>query len=81
MGQLVEARQELTRALFLEPTLVVGYYLLKLVRERAKDAESARRCYRNAMAHRKDPPHDLARERARRLGAQQSEMHSSGHRE
>ncbi len=59
VGELIEARQELTRALFLEPTLVVGYYLLGLVHERAKDGESARRCYRNAMAHRKDPPHDL----------------------
>lgn len=59
VGQLEEARQELTRALFLEPTLVVGHYLLGLVHERSKDAESARRCYRNAMAQRKAPPHDL----------------------
>jgi len=59
VGELKEARQELTRALFLEPTLVVGHYLLGLVHERDKDSESARRCYRNAMAQRKSPPHDL----------------------
>lgn len=59
VGQLQEARLELTRALFLEPTLVVGHYLLGLVHERNSDNEHARRCYRNAMAHRKSPPHDL----------------------
>ncbi len=59
VGELAEARIELTRALFLEPTLVVGHYLLGLVHERDKDAESARRCYRNCMAQRKSPPHDL----------------------
>lgn len=56
---LEEARTELTRALFLEPTLVIGHYLLGQVHERRGDAEAARRAYRNAVAQRRAPAHDL----------------------
>ena len=45
-----EARAELTRALFLEPELAVGHYLLGQVLESKRDAEGARRSYRNALA-------------------------------
>ncbi|MBE2248264.1 MAG: tetratricopeptide repeat protein [Myxococcus sp.] len=53
------ARQEFTRALFLEPTLALGHYLLAQVHERRGDAEAARRSYRNAINLRKGPPHAL----------------------
>lgn len=57
--QLDDARTELTRALFLEPRLTLGHYLLGQVYERRHDAEAARRAYRNAIAHRKAPEHEL----------------------
>lgn len=57
--QLEEAKTELTRALFLEPALTLGHYLLGQVHERRKDHEGARRAYRNAVKHRKAPGHDL----------------------
>jgi chemotaxis protein methyltransferase CheR len=59
VGLLDEARLELTRALFLEPTLVLGHYLLGQVSERRGDPVAARRAYRNAMAQRRAPPHEL----------------------
>jgi chemotaxis protein methyltransferase CheR len=58
-SHLEEARTELTRALFLEPTLAIGHYLLGQVNERRNDAEGARRAYRNAVLQRKAPGHDL----------------------
>jgi chemotaxis protein methyltransferase CheR len=54
-----EAKTELTRALFLEPNLAIGHYLLGQVNERRGDAEGARRSYRNAIGLRKGTPHDL----------------------
>ncbi len=59
VGQLDEAKLELTRALFLEPTLAVGHYLLGQVNERKKDPEAALRSYRNAIGQRKQPRHEL----------------------
>jgi len=58
-NQLDEAKTELTRALFLEPTLAVGHYLLGQVNERRHDAEAARRAYRNAILQRKASTHEL----------------------
>ena len=58
-GQLDDAKQELTRALFLEPTLAVGHYLLGQVNERRGDTEGALRAYRNAITQRKQPRHEL----------------------
>jgi chemotaxis protein methyltransferase CheR len=58
-GQLDDAKQELTRALFLEPTLAVGHYLLGQVNERRGDNEGALRAYRNAISQRKQPRHEL----------------------
>ncbi|MDP1824578.1 MAG: CheR family methyltransferase [Archangium sp.] len=58
-GQLDDAKQELTRALFLEPTLAVGHYLLGQVNERRGDVEGALRAYRNAISQRKQPRHEL----------------------
>jgi chemotaxis protein methyltransferase CheR len=49
-GQLDEARTELTRALFLEPTLAIAHYLLAQVLERGGDRVGARRSYRNAIS-------------------------------
>jgi chemotaxis protein methyltransferase CheR len=49
-GALPDARAELGKALFLEPTLALGYFLLAQVEERAGEKESARRAYRNAVA-------------------------------
>lgn len=57
--QLDEARTELTRALFLEPTLAIGHYLLGQVHERRDEPEAARRAYRNAVQQRRAPHHDL----------------------
>jgi chemotaxis protein methyltransferase CheR len=59
VGALEEAQTELTRALFLEPTLGIGHYLLGQVQERRKDPESAMRAYRNAINQRKHSGHDL----------------------
>ena len=58
-GQLDDARQELTRALFLEPTLAVGHYLLGQVNELKGDKDGALRAYRNAISQRKQPKHEL----------------------
>jgi len=49
-GELPRARGELSKALFLEPTLAVGYFLLAQVEEKAGEREDARRAYRNALA-------------------------------
>ncbi|WP_224241347.1 CheR family methyltransferase [Hyalangium gracile] len=59
-GQLAEARSELSKALFLEPTLAIGHYLLAQVQERTKDREGARRSYRNAIAQLRFPQRPLA---------------------
>lgn len=58
-GAFEEAKNELTRALFLEPTLAVGHYLLGQVQERRGDPEAARRAYRNAVGQRKATQHEL----------------------
>lgn len=44
-----EARSELTKVLFLEPTLALGHYLLAQVHEGKGDYEKARLSYRNAI--------------------------------
>jgi chemotaxis protein methyltransferase CheR len=49
-GQMGEARAEVGKALFLEPTLALGHYLLAQVEERSGEKEAARRAYRNALA-------------------------------
>jgi chemotaxis protein methyltransferase CheR len=59
-GQLQDARGELSKALFLEPTLALGHYLLAQVDERANEHESARRSYRNALAQLRFPQRPLA---------------------
>ncbi|NOK35052.1 tetratricopeptide repeat protein [Corallococcus exercitus] len=59
-GSLAEARSELAKALFLEPTLAIGHYLLAQVQERTQDFDSARRSYRNAVAQLKYPQRPLA---------------------
>jgi chemotaxis protein methyltransferase CheR len=59
-GILAEARSELSKALFLEPTLAIGHYLLAQVQERTQDFEAARRSYRNAVAQLKYPQRPLA---------------------
>jgi chemotaxis protein methyltransferase CheR len=57
---LAEARAELSKALFLEPTLAIGHYLLAQVQERTKDRDGARRSYRNAIAQLRFPQRPLA---------------------
>ena len=59
-GDLNEARAEFSKALFLEPTLAIGHYLLAQVQERTKDREGARRSYRNAIAQLRFPQRPLA---------------------
>ncbi|HZH03662.1 MAG TPA: CheR family methyltransferase, partial [Myxococcaceae bacterium] len=59
-GAFHEARSELSRALFLEPTLALGHYLLAQVEEQLGERESARRSYRNALAQLKEPQRPLA---------------------
>lgn len=59
-GQLQEARSELTKALFLEPTLALGHYLQAQVAERQGDRDGARRSYRNAIAQLRYPQRPLA---------------------
>nr|WP_274622609.1 CheR family methyltransferase [Myxococcus fulvus] len=59
-GELREARSELGKALFLEPTLAIGHYLLAQVQERSHDSEAARRSYRNAIAQLRFPQRTLA---------------------
>jgi chemotaxis protein methyltransferase CheR len=52
-GKLEEAKNELQKALFLEPTLSLAHYLLAQVQEHKGDLEGARRSYRNAVQQRK----------------------------
>ncbi len=52
-GRLEEARSELQKALFLEPTLSLGHYLLAQVHEKRGDKDAALRCYRNAVQQRR----------------------------
>ncbi len=59
-GNLNEARAEFGKALFLEPTLAIGHYLLAQVQERTRDREGARRSYRNAIAQLRHPQRPLA---------------------
>lgn len=59
-GDLADARSELGKALFLEPSLAIGHYLLAQVQERSKDFEGARRSYRNAVAQLRFPQRPLA---------------------
>ncbi|MBI3184271.1 MAG: tetratricopeptide repeat protein [Myxococcales bacterium] len=59
-GQLEDARAELGKALFLEPSLALGHYLLAQVQERLGDVEAARRSYRNAVAQLRFPQRALA---------------------
>jgi chemotaxis protein methyltransferase CheR len=56
---LDEARAELSRALFLEPTLALGHYLLAQVYERLRHRDDARRAYRNAIAQLRFPQRPL----------------------
>lgn len=49
LGKAEAARAELQKALFLEPTLAVGHYLLAQVQEKLGDHDGARRSYRNAV--------------------------------
>jgi chemotaxis protein methyltransferase CheR len=55
-----EAQSEFSRALFLEPTLALGHYLLAQAQERGGDREAARRGYRNALLQLKSPQRPLA---------------------
>jgi chemotaxis protein methyltransferase CheR len=59
-GELAEARAELGKALFLEPTLAIGHYLMAQVQERLQDHEAARRSYRNAISQLRFPQRPLA---------------------
>jgi chemotaxis protein methyltransferase CheR len=59
-SKLAEARAELSKALFLEPSLAIGHYLLAQIEERAGERESARRSYRNAIAQLRFPQRPLA---------------------
>jgi chemotaxis protein methyltransferase CheR len=59
-GKLEEARSELSKALFLEPTLAIGHYLLAQVFERSQEPDAARRSYRNAIAQLRYPQRPLA---------------------
>jgi chemotaxis protein methyltransferase CheR len=55
-GEADAAARELSRALFLDPDLVVGHYYLGRCREAQRDAARARLAYRNAMdAFRREP--------------------------
>lgn len=59
-GRPGEARSELARALFLEPSLAIGHYLLAQVEERLGEPVAARRSYRNALAQLKVQQRPLA---------------------
>ncbi len=59
-GLLDDAHSQLRKALFLEPTLALGHYLLAQVQERLGDRESARRSYRNAIIQLRFPQRQLA---------------------
>lgn len=53
-GDLERATQALSRALFLEPELVIAHYFLGRCRERGRDLEGARRSYRAAIRSHRD---------------------------
>ena len=59
-SKLEDARAELQKALFLEPTLSVSHYLLAQVQEKLGDRDGARRSYRNAVAQLRFPQRPLA---------------------
>jgi chemotaxis protein methyltransferase CheR len=59
-GELAEARTELGKALYLEPSLAIGHYLMAQVHERLKEHEAARRHYRNAISQLRFPQRPLA---------------------
>lgn len=59
-GKIHDAHAQLRKALFLEPGLAVGHYLLGQVQERLGDRESARRSYRNAIVQLRSPQRELA---------------------
>jgi chemotaxis protein methyltransferase CheR len=59
-GKINDAHSQLRKALFLEPGLAVGHYLLGQVQERLGDREAARRSYRNAIVQLKSPQRELA---------------------
>jgi chemotaxis protein methyltransferase CheR len=59
-ASLQEARVELTRAIFLEPSLALAHYLLAQVDEREGHLNSARRSYRNAISQLRTPQRPLA---------------------
>jgi chemotaxis protein methyltransferase CheR len=59
-GKLEEARSELGKALFLEPTMALGHYLLAQVLERTGDRDGARRSYRNVVVQLRFPQRPLA---------------------
>ena len=59
-GKINDAHSQLRKALFLEPGLAVGHYLLGQVQERLGDRESARRSYRNAIVQLRSPQRELA---------------------
>ncbi|WP_043431801.1 CheR family methyltransferase [Cystobacter fuscus] len=59
-GELPEARSELGKALFLEPSLAIGHYLMAQIHERLSDHEAARRSYRNAISQLRFPQRPLA---------------------
>ncbi|MFN0061708.1 MAG: CheR family methyltransferase [Myxococcaceae bacterium] len=59
-GRLEDAAAELGKALFLEPTLALGHYLLAQVLERKQQHEAARRAYRNAIEQVKTAQRPLA---------------------
>jgi chemotaxis protein methyltransferase CheR len=52
-NKLEESRSELQKALFLEPTLALGHYLLAQVHEKQGNFEPARRSSRNAVQQRR----------------------------
>ncbi len=55
-----EAKEELTKALFLEPSLALGHYLLAQAYERLGAHDSARKSYRNAIEQLRFPQRTLA---------------------
>ncbi|MFL5320948.1 MAG: CheR family methyltransferase [Myxococcaceae bacterium] len=49
-GRVEDAKAELQKAMFLEPTLALGHYMLAQVLEKLGDRDGARRAYRNVVA-------------------------------
>ena len=49
VNQYAQARAEISKALFLEPTLALAHYLSAQISERLGDRDGARRAYRNAV--------------------------------